>query len=361
MDPEPGRCRRTDGKKWRCSWNVVPDQKYCERHMHRGRQRSRKHVEASEPDASSTIKSSNTNTTITSSNTDNTNANLSISVPVNLQLTTPFFNTSNNAAITATDISSLNESNCNVDVNEGLTATPTIITTPTSNTESKNNVSVNKDTTTTIIRAANGNNNYSKNNNNYVDVKDAFCNHINDNNNVHRSSNYGSNGNSGSTNYGSNGNFGSTMPGFRFSPRSVLQVIGCSNPCSDYRSVIEADLHRCRRTDGKKWRCSRDVVPDQKYCGKHMHRGAKKLVVASKQVTLAAAAPSTSSTHPAPLAIPIKADDCINLNTNLSISIPASPQPMTNDEKSSTSSSSSDATTISDEISSISHQLALSP
>ncbi|KAF2283794.1 hypothetical protein GH714_015938 [Hevea brasiliensis] len=30
VDPEPGRCRRTDGKKWRCSRDVVGDQKYCE-------------------------------------------------------------------------------------------------------------------------------------------------------------------------------------------------------------------------------------------------------------------------------------------------------------------------------------------
>ncbi|KAF9667270.1 hypothetical protein SADUNF_Sadunf15G0005000 [Salix dunnii] len=44
-DLEPGRCRRTDGKKWRCSRDVALDQKYCERHMHRGRPRSRKHVE----------------------------------------------------------------------------------------------------------------------------------------------------------------------------------------------------------------------------------------------------------------------------------------------------------------------------
>eukprot|EP00257_Ricinus_communis_P023490 XP_015583489.1 growth-regulating factor 2 [Ricinus communis] len=44
-DPEPGRCRRTDGKKWRCSKDVVPDQKYCERHINRGRHRSRKPVE----------------------------------------------------------------------------------------------------------------------------------------------------------------------------------------------------------------------------------------------------------------------------------------------------------------------------
>ncbi|KAK2995896.1 hypothetical protein RJ640_028304 [Escallonia rubra] len=44
-DPEPGRCKRTDGKKWRCSRDVAPHHKYCERHMHRGRPRSRKHVE----------------------------------------------------------------------------------------------------------------------------------------------------------------------------------------------------------------------------------------------------------------------------------------------------------------------------
>ncbi|KAK1273533.1 Growth-regulating factor 4 [Acorus gramineus] len=45
LDPEPGRCRRTDGKKWRCSKDAYPDSKYCERHMHRGRNRSRKPVE----------------------------------------------------------------------------------------------------------------------------------------------------------------------------------------------------------------------------------------------------------------------------------------------------------------------------
>ncbi|XP_077238241.1 growth-regulating factor 5-like isoform X2 [Tasmannia lanceolata] len=45
VDPEPGRCRRTDGKKWRCAKDAYPDSKYCERHMHRGRNRSRKPVE----------------------------------------------------------------------------------------------------------------------------------------------------------------------------------------------------------------------------------------------------------------------------------------------------------------------------
>ncbi|WZZ25592.1 hypothetical protein YC2023_008993 [Brassica napus] len=47
-DMEPWRCKRTDGKKWRCSRSAVPDQKYCERHTHKSRPRSRKHVESSQ-------------------------------------------------------------------------------------------------------------------------------------------------------------------------------------------------------------------------------------------------------------------------------------------------------------------------
>ncbi|KAJ8755921.1 hypothetical protein K2173_024466 [Erythroxylum novogranatense] len=62
-DPEPGRCRRTDGKKWRCSKEAYPDSKYCERHMHRGRNRSRKPVELASSSAATTATS--TNTTIT--------------------------------------------------------------------------------------------------------------------------------------------------------------------------------------------------------------------------------------------------------------------------------------------------------
>ncbi|KAJ3706262.1 hypothetical protein LUZ61_009967 [Rhynchospora tenuis] len=53
-DLEPRRCRRTDGKKWRCSKDAAPDQKYCERHMNRGKPRSRKPVEAPK---SNTLKS----------------------------------------------------------------------------------------------------------------------------------------------------------------------------------------------------------------------------------------------------------------------------------------------------------------
>lgn len=57
-DPEPGRCKRTDGKKWRCSRDVAPQQKYCERHMHRGRPRSRKPVELQQQQQQQQVSSS---------------------------------------------------------------------------------------------------------------------------------------------------------------------------------------------------------------------------------------------------------------------------------------------------------------
>ncbi|XP_054779639.1 growth-regulating factor 5-like isoform X2 [Prosopis cineraria] len=66
VDPEPGRCRRTDGKKWRCSKEAYPDSKYCERHMHRGRNRSRKPVEISSATATTGI-STNTSQPVSSS------------------------------------------------------------------------------------------------------------------------------------------------------------------------------------------------------------------------------------------------------------------------------------------------------
>lgn len=59
MDPEPGRCRRTDGKKWRCARDVVGGHKYCERHMHRGRNRSRKPVEIPTPTSAATNNNNN--------------------------------------------------------------------------------------------------------------------------------------------------------------------------------------------------------------------------------------------------------------------------------------------------------------
>lgn len=70
MEPEPGRCRRTDGKKWRCSKEAYPDSKYCEKHMHRGKNRSRKPVEMSlatpPPSSSSSLSASSSSTNASS-------------------------------------------------------------------------------------------------------------------------------------------------------------------------------------------------------------------------------------------------------------------------------------------------------
>ncbi|XP_024023822.1 growth-regulating factor 8 isoform X2 [Morus notabilis] len=74
-DPEPWRCRRTDGKKWRCSRNVVPDQKYCERHSHKSRPRSRKPVEQ----LHSHFFTTTTTTTTNNNNNNNGNNNTTLS------------------------------------------------------------------------------------------------------------------------------------------------------------------------------------------------------------------------------------------------------------------------------------------
>ncbi|KAK7363295.1 hypothetical protein VNO77_05431 [Canavalia gladiata] len=94
IDPEPGRCRRTDGKKWRCSKEAYPDSKYCERHMHRGKNRSRKPVEVLKTTTSTTAPT--TPTTPTAANAD-----ASTSTPTILSIT------KNSPALTPTTHSSL--------------------------------------------------------------------------------------------------------------------------------------------------------------------------------------------------------------------------------------------------------------
>jgi len=105
MDPEPGRCRRTDGKKWRCSKNVVPDQKYCERHMHRGRQRSRKPVEAVEISITSDAMPSDK----LNDKLGELNANCGNSAAVGLRLMTPSY--SNNGSNHNTSTTTISISN----------------------------------------------------------------------------------------------------------------------------------------------------------------------------------------------------------------------------------------------------------
>ncbi|OMO66126.1 Growth-regulating factor 5 [Corchorus olitorius] len=82
-DPEPGRCRRTDGKKWRCSKEAYPDSKYCERHMHRGRSRSRKPVELITTNSSSSSSSTTTTIALPSINRSNLSMNSTSSLSSN--------------------------------------------------------------------------------------------------------------------------------------------------------------------------------------------------------------------------------------------------------------------------------------
>ncbi|KAJ7966492.1 Growth-regulating factor [Quillaja saponaria] len=77
-DPEPGRCRRTDGKKWRCSRDAVADQKYCERHMNRGRHRSRKPVEGQSGHA---VTATGNTTATTPKLMSNASSSVSVAVP----------------------------------------------------------------------------------------------------------------------------------------------------------------------------------------------------------------------------------------------------------------------------------------
>ncbi|CAH1439538.1 unnamed protein product [Lactuca virosa] len=172
MDLEPGRCRRTDGKKWRCRLAVLPDQKYCERHIHRGCLRSRKPVE---------------------------------------------------------------------DHMSKSTAKITVL--PLKSTINLTKSDARKDKSVCI-----------KNHNNSFKIKKR-----------------------------SREDDARVPLEFSFSPKSVLQNDNAqhsgnsSNNHNNHNLVVVPESARCRRTDGKNWRCTKSTLQGQKYCAQHMHRGVKKV------------------------------------------------------------------------------------
>lgn len=228
MDPEPGRCRRTDGKKWRCGKNVVPDQKYCERHMHRGRLRSRKPVEAAK-----NISQSNTPTTTCSNKTKQTikshdpaDTNTKFPAPGSHQFKMSSFKRSNGfpATVTSTTTSSANgksRGNSNVFVNS-VTSKPGAI-------DNSNINNYSTDITTKMVtntfRDADTDNAISRNNSKYVDGKDVGFSHINDKKNNNRNSKNGNN------------QSGFVTPGFVFTLKSV---------CHDDMSKTDISVHATR-------------------------------------------------------------------------------------------------------------------
>ncbi|KAL3616581.1 hypothetical protein CASFOL_039971 [Castilleja foliolosa] len=222
MDPEADRCRRTDGKKWRCSKKAIPNEKYCEGHMHRGCNRgSRKLVEPKKiipkPDNKTHVHSM---------------------VPIS---------------------SVLGQSQ------------------PVINEESSSE-----------------------------------------------------NANPRKIEYGTAKN---NHPEFGSSPKSVLHC-GAGEDYLGPKNVTENVPQRCKRTDGKKWQCGQEALPDEKYCQRHMHRGAKRVMSNPLSPPLRKA--RTSCT------IITSLDNNINANT-----IQTSPQ-LVCDNNDSMSSGSSRAYTISD-------------
>ncbi|KAK6119405.1 hypothetical protein DH2020_046857 [Rehmannia glutinosa] len=267
MDPEPGRCRRTDGRKWRCSKNVVPNQKYCERHMHRGRQGSRKRVEP---------------------------------IQIISRLNNKIFE-DNKMPIVSLVTSDMENKIANPGGDDLDQSQPSTLGLKKACADSINIVEGEESSFENANPRKIGSRKHGMDKNNYL-------------------------------------SFGS--PRFGLSPKSVLHCgAGKVSLGLDNKNVIENFPQRCRRTDGKKWQCRRDAVPNQKYCQRHMHRGAKRLILNPESSTYVPATTATKARSSSAIARII--DNSINLNT-----IPASPQHITANNS---TSSSSDATTITDE------------
>ncbi|KAK1376282.1 hypothetical protein POM88_032475 [Heracleum sosnowskyi] len=53
------------------------------------------------------------------------------------------------------------------------------------------------------------------------------------------------------------------------------------------RDITAEEPQRCKRTDGKSWRCSKEAIPQKKYCGSHINRGSKRCRSSSEAATAA--------------------------------------------------------------------------
>ncbi|KAL8500201.1 hypothetical protein ACS0TY_019983 [Phlomoides rotata] len=301
MDSEPGRCRRTDGRKWRCSKEVVPEQKYCERHMHRGRQCSRKHVESIKsvsrpynltsvhnkmPTISSVTPDMDDKITVSSFQSDlgptQIRSNYRIGVPAFVKYRGDEKRDANQMTVHAFTVGD----EVNKNINVGYTAST----------------------------SSNSKSSFGTNEGNHAEGKSSS-----DEANTRRVESWKQSGVRNSCE-------GFVSSRFGLSPKSVLHsAAGKVSQGVGKKNAKETEAQRCRRTDGKKWQCKRGALQNQKYCESHMHRGAKKLVLSPQSV-------NNSRRN---------LDNGINLNT-----VPMSPQHTTGNNS---TSSMSDATTITDE------------
>ncbi|GAB2271587.1 hypothetical protein Dimus_006419 [Dionaea muscipula] len=252
MDPELGRCRRTDGKKWRCRREVIQNEKYCDRHMHRGRARSRKLVEASE--MMTTKSKPDIGNLINKRKEGNSETKPSAIRPAP--------STSNNNYVRnklhVEEEHQIVDSKVDVNVarnqkKENAAFKFVIRPRASANSTAKSDID--------CINMSFGNVGGSHH---CIDVQKDGCRNAKDNN--------------------KNIVAVSASSGLDFSPKSVLHG-DSSHPNLKQASSIEPEPEpepepgRCRRTDGKKWRCSKRVLHEQKYCEIHIHRGSKRRVL----------------------------------------------------------------------------------
>ncbi|CAN8318660.1 unnamed protein product [Cochlearia groenlandica] len=240
VEPEPTRCRRTDGKKWRCRKPVLLFEKYCERHMHRGRKRSRKLVESSSFDvvSSSALTKDNKTCALDGRNESRAVFHGKMSVSSNAQVVT---------------IASLPSTR----VCDNMTRPSLVVTEPTKKSVSHGDMS------RRTIEMSYDDCIKQRDDEKLPSIQKFFP----------EESDISLEAAKFSSNKKIKNVKGGLFPGFYFSPDTVLQDRG------GFRlDRVETDNKpgRCLRTDGKKWRCSKDAISDQKYCGKHMHRGIKK-------------------------------------------------------------------------------------
>uniref|UniRef100_A0A803LI15 Growth-regulating factor n=1 Tax=Chenopodium quinoa TaxID=63459 RepID=A0A803LI15_CHEQI len=212
IDPEPGRCRRTDGKKWRCHQPVISNEKYCEKHMHRGSNRSRKLVEACPYSRTTNLKNLNKNINLNKDIRPRFSENLGPKEPTKVVKRAQDLGTS--TAVSYGNNKQSNKAKCVV---------------------AKDRIAVINQTS-----------------------------------------------------------------GLDFSPKSVLlNDTGMRCPSvQSCKSNTESES-RCKRTDGKKWQCKKEVLPYQKYCAQHVNRGRfrskKRPIGSSSSREIQAAYGSTSS------------------------------------------------------------------
>ncbi|XP_010518167.1 PREDICTED: growth-regulating factor 9-like isoform X4 [Camelina sativa] len=321
VEPEPTRCRRTDGKKWRCSNRVLLYEKYCERHMHRGRKRSRKLVESSYKVASSSASLTKHDNTY---GLDINNDSESVLLHETMS------GSSNAQVVTIASLPSARA--CDNVIRPSLVISESTKESVSHGDRSRRNMEMSYDDL--ISKKESSDESLPSVQKFFPEVSDSSLQGAqfsgNRKNEIIARSREWKNMNVVN---------GGLFHSIHFSQDTVLQDRGGFRL---QRVETDKEPGRCRRTDGKRWRCSKDVLSGQKYCDKHMHRGIKKKHPVDTTIAHENAGYSPLTVKTAARSVTCKDGD----DQKLSLLVMGIPLPRVSDEK--TTSSCSTDTTITD-------------